>query len=459
MENKFVSDIGDWDDIECPNDPDDFSINTKLPLNLKEDIMQDIYDVNQISRYCANCDFKNDIIHLLLGVYLKNIIELSEKRIAWGIDFNNILIIDVKLGSSYNIEKCNASVYVGNELDSKFRKKFVLSDVISKRIATKKVTNCNILVGILNQVVRFLLDANSKCIICDKGLHYEGYKPNICEDEKCNFVYEEIGLGFDLNQEIIDRPELLDLLISFCYSAVINNTIEHYPPNTVRGYRNKENSFLMNNKSLDVAKLLEVIKKCPSIIEMRTWVNEGLLIYNLNEIDDLLYPLLKWLITSNRSYIRLLKPEERLSDIDAPYQFAFISFYPKREAVFDQLLKTAQEERGVDNAIITAWHGSPLKNWHSIIRNGLKVFSGTKHMLHGSAFGRGIYLAPNKSTSLGYISNNKCGWAKSIYGNSPTCIARCQLINHKSVKEPKPFYVIQHEELIKTRYLFINPKV
>ena len=71
----------------------------------------------------------------------------------------------------------------------------------------------------LNQIVRFLLDANSKCIICDKGLYHEGYKPNICDDEKCNFIYEEIGLGFDLNQEVIDRAELLDLLISFCYSA------------------------------------------------------------------------------------------------------------------------------------------------------------------------------------------------------------------------------------------------
>jgi hypothetical protein len=44
-------------------------------------------------------------------------------------------------------------------------------------------------------------------------------------------------------------------------------------------------------------------------------------------------------------------------------------------------------------------------NWHSILRCGLKNYSGTKFQTHGTAYGNGIYLAADSSTSLGYAQN------------------------------------------------------
>lgn len=49
-----------------------------------------------------------------------------------------------------------------------------------------------------------------------------------------------------------------------------------------------------------------------------------------------------------------------------------------------------------------AWHGSSFANWHCIVRDGLKNYSGTALMSCGAAYGSGIYLAPASNTSFGY---------------------------------------------------------
>ena len=46
--------------------------------------------------------------------------------------------------------------------------------------------------------------------------------------------------------------------------------------------------------------------------------------------------------------------------------------------------------------------GSNIENWHSIMRIGLINASGTKHQMHGAAYGNGIYLSPHASVSFGY---------------------------------------------------------
>ena len=52
------------------------------------------------------------------------------------------------------------------------------------------------------------------------------------------------------------------------------------------------------------------------------------------------------------------------------------------------------------------FHGSGMENWFSIIRNGIKIASGSKIMTTGAAYGTGIYASDNFSTSLGYARGN-----------------------------------------------------
>lgn len=43
-------------------------------------------------------------------------------------------------------------------------------------------------------------------------------KPAVCEKDLCVHAHEQYGLGADVASEIRDFPDVVDLLISFCYA-------------------------------------------------------------------------------------------------------------------------------------------------------------------------------------------------------------------------------------------------
>eukprot|EP00483_Globobulimina_turgida_P004622 UN04631 len=182
--------------------------------------------------------------------------------------------------------------------------------------------------------------------------------------------------------------------------------------------------------------------------------------------SPLLWPLLRWIVVTNRSYLQPLR--NRLNKFDALpscFQFKFISYSPEREYMFKQL-----SVKNNNCGYRYAWHGSPMSNWHSILRNGLKNMSNTKHMKNGAAFGRGIYLAPNSGTSYWYSEPSKSDtWPLSMFnksdyygrnlknnnGHGLYCLALCEILNHPKLKSPEPYYVVPTESWVMIRYLFV----
>ena len=85
-------------------------------------------------------------------------------------------------------------------------------------------------------------------------------------------------------------------------------------------------------------------------------------------------------------------------DSSIRYAFAF-EVSPEKREKFDQIkLKTKTPSS-------LYFHGSASKNFHSIIRNSLKNYSGTVNQVNGAAFGPGIYMGKNFMTSAGYCHN------------------------------------------------------
>jgi len=44
-------------------------------------------------------------------------------------------------------------------------------------------------------------------------------KPGVCDKNLCVRSHEQYGLGADVASEIRDTPDVVDLLISFCFAA------------------------------------------------------------------------------------------------------------------------------------------------------------------------------------------------------------------------------------------------
>lgn len=125
--------------------------------------------------------------------------------------------------------------------------------------------------------------------------------------------------------------------------------------------------------------------------------------------------LLTWIVASNRSCIL------QVSQIEDPHatdlsllrtiktreqeiipsmgsniiQFRFAQGTPDKELRFHRALKGLQAQAKTKYPTLFAWHGSSLKNWHSILRHGLDF----KDTLNGRAFGHGVYFSPWFATS------------------------------------------------------------
>jgi len=321
-----------------------------------------------------------------------------------------------------------------------------------------------------------LLTCNRNCLICDKKLEHSGMKPAVCSREVCIMGYEEFGLGFDLGTEIVQQPQVVDLLISFMVSAVNSNRLLFVTPSGVVGKdakSGKEFTFAksgcegkkeLSQEDLDVSRLTSCLQQCPPVADMAKMVAKNTLKEDLQKIDPLLYPLLRWILTSNRAHIRPLTEKERIPELKTQYQFVLLSSNPDREAKFQNFKRVAAgmnrffPERGLPpgpGGSCFAYHGSSTGNWHSILRTGLKNMSGTAYMTTGAAYGPGIYMAKDSSTSFGYC-RDVGGWSKSMYGQL-ICLSVCEVVKQRCLNE-KVYYVVPNEDTVTTRFLCVYPQ-
>ena len=177
----------------------------------------------------------------------------------------------------------------------------------------------------------------------------------------------------------------------------------------------------------DVAKAEEIVvllQTLPSIREMRTYLlhqsrtAEPSLRAWTDRVSPAALGMLRWIVASNRSCIvqvdkcpgqddldmvmAKIRLDQRMSNVSESYvQFRFAQGAPDKEQRFLNALKDNQDKLNKDYPTLFAWHGSPLQNWHSIIRSGLDF----KETLHGRAYGHGVYHAMDQNTSVGYAQH------------------------------------------------------
>jgi len=74
--------------------------------------------------------------------------------------------------------------------------------------------------------------------------------------------------------------------------------------------------------------------------------------------------------------------------MNTSYQYVLVSDNPQKEALFRKKRAEVAHKKGGRGSFY-AFHGSPIGNWHSILRAGLKNYSNTPKMRCGAAYGPG----------------------------------------------------------------------
>lgn len=294
-----------------------------------------------------------------------------------------------------------------------------------------------------SQIEKRLQRLHTSCVVCHRPFKeaLEVVKPTVCTQEFCQYRLVEYGLGADVLYEVRHSPYIVDMLIQFTHAASVSKdvlTLEPFP----HGICDRLSKF-------DVAAIIE---KMPAVITMQEWVDRGTLISNLNNIDTRLYPLLRWILCTNTSFVEEIENlHEQVVGIPSRFkQFRISSSSLSKEAAF----RHARKEHAVNDKSLYAFHGSGVQNWHSILRNGLHY----KKVTNARAYGNGIYHALDTGTATSYsrVQNRLWENAALVIGS---CFTMNELVNCPSqFVSTKPYLVVDNVDWVQLRYIFVAKK-
>ncbi|KAK7457902.1 hypothetical protein VKT23_010249 [Stygiomarasmius scandens] len=244
------------------------------------------------------------------------------------------------------------------------------------------------------------------------------------------------------------------------------------PDENVANQLEKDSDGLVDFDELSVGEMrvaiVTLIDSLPAIEEIKKHlerkVKPGKSKPKLKEMDPNILPaawlVLRWIVGSCTADLEeITSGEEHIKNTDASWrQFRFTVGAPDAEAKFKAAVQEAQTKSTNAQTFpsLFAWHGSPLRNWHSIIRHGLWF----KEVAHGRAYGNGVYLAKEAQTSMsGYAQAGRSVWRKSrCVPNS--CVALAEIVNlPQEFVSSNPHFVIKDTHWIVCRYLLVKGSV
>jgi Poly(ADP-ribose) polymerase catalytic domain len=149
------------------------------------------------------------------------------------------------------------------------------------------------------------------------------------------------------------------------------------------------------------------------------------------------------------------------------FRYTFISKFGAEKAYlfhphdYRKLNNFAQIASSSEYLRVFAFHGSPMFNWLSILRDGLKVASDTAYMSVGASFGPGIYLAKNLHVSRDYSYANDVPFSQFSTSALKNCVAVCEVLYKKGEERGQGvfgdgIFVITDSKRVVVRALLVN---
>merc|ERR1712142_210873 len=242
----------------------------------------------------------------------------------------------------------------------------------------------------------------------------------------------------------------LSLFVAASSSYRQDSTLRPFPP------------MYMVEGERDVESLLADVKELPSLSTVLSMLEEG-----NNMLDLKVLKLLLWVLSGGPSQLQL----RTLNKIEAAEVLSLADTINHPPPSHVLAVTTSSSSRWLadtsDKKTFWAFHGSRLDNFHSILHYGLQ-----QHRTKVSLFGEGIYLSEDLGVCLAYSSRG-VGWSRSMLGNSVSCLALAQVLDHPSVKlhtedsergavegseggrVPDKYIVVRNNELLHIRYLLV----
>ncbi|KAF3044281.1 hypothetical protein E8E12_003511 [Didymella heteroderae] len=247
-------------------------------------------------------------------------------------------------------------------------------------------------------------------------------------------------------------------------AAKISRNTNDFRPAKFQIYNQNFDELSQHHKRQVICVLLDLLPSVDNLKQYLLRKTHNSLSSWTDRLSPAVLGLLRWIIASNRACILQVdaegdastsrKADDRLYGMSSWTQFRFAMGAPDKERRFIQAVRTTTDRLHLQYPTLFAWHGSPLQNWHSIIREGLH-FNETHH---GRAFGHGVYHSLEVNTSLGYSGYGGVGYT---WPNSELNIQQALALNEitnapQEFVSRSPHLVVAQLDWIQTRYLFVS---
>lgn len=328
-----------------------------------------------------------------------------------------------------------------------------LSMVIKRtngRIAVENIYNAGMLECSLREISRgnlrniveeTLLRLNNPgryCIVCQRELEGSRVRPTSCTNELCQFRSNEF---IDLNVSLSTEPEVISLLSAFFNSALNSSVFSNinHPFQSVARIDNvamsRVNPFperFTGTFKEKRQRAIDLLAKFPDL--SKTSERE------LVQIDSDLPYLIRWIITSCRSSIKLSSRDElpeELKDVLGEYFFEIIDT-PEQNEIF--------ESRKAQSGTVYGYYGSSADKWYSTIHNCLPK---------DPAFNGGIGLNPKVNTAL-QQSSIGLQLPGSLFDGFKVYLIAEMIVNDMRTQGGGLYYIVPDNSDISIKYIVLT---
>jgi hypothetical protein len=356
-------------------------------------------------------------------ILLHDILLPKENHIINIIKNNNVEIDYIKIKVNYKIENNKIKlILLEKNLNSLHIFRLITLIKVLDETNYLKLSEeiCNEYLMKMNEILT--RDNNNYCTVCGQELNIKGLnKISHCNNENCKNKYYTLITDNRVMDLYNEDPKvfifLLNIFVSGLTHPKVNQTFKPFPyiPN-IKTIDELQSKISLEIRQQDNIKLIEKLNSSSNDIEL----------YDKLEMNS--YSIIKNVISNN--YFSMSSRENIITNSDVV--FIHINYSADIENKFGQKYYL--------------FHGSPMYSWYPIIKNGLKVMSGTAFQANGAAHGNGIYFSDSYQYSLGYSKN------MNIKAVGVFEILEDPIKYNKT----KGIYVINDDEIILLRSLIIS---
>jgi len=388
---------------------------------------------------------------------------MSESKITYFLSLHKILISNNKYNFNYIDNKCCKINYLDvmieitytyniatNKLDLDILSNDISNNVISSHIKRllefKKMLSIKFDSNIITEYLFVFGELIEKyfnyCSICGIELKIKGIQIiSCCDNLECiKLSYQTVMDNKVTNTYKRDSQVflfLLDILITgifhpkgilaykpFPYINEINNLVD------LKNLIEKEKNFLFRDK------IVKILDECDNDTELINKTN--LQVYSIfkNAISNNYFSM------SSRDNIELTTTSKITLSNTNSLKFIHINYSADIENKFKQ------------NYFL--FHGSGISSWYPIVKNGLKVMSGTEMMTNGAAYGNGIYFSDSFQMSYNYSLKTKNNNIDNIDNSYNSVVGVFEVSEEPSkYKKSTGIFVIDNDKIILLRTLVL----